>query len=259
MFLFVEKLNRNQLSTMDKTLHTLDPNGDVVLALRNPNAAFPLWTEEANEGNPALPQEAGRDVAIRIRVSSKHLTLASPYFNAMFKGNWKEGNALRSDGSVTLFIDNWDPDALSIVMNIIHGRTRQVPREVTIETLGKIAVIVDYYGCSEAVEVFSDMWINKLKDSIPAVSIIDTMVWILVSWVFRQEELFEAATKQSVIRHSFYISNRGLPIPESIIRKWDPEKTFPCLETSNNALDSSAQLSEGPLNIPYPGRSAPSL
>jgi hypothetical protein len=98
---------------MDDVSHVLDPDGDVVLILRNPNPAFAVWKE--NDEEPAeqpveAPVEEPFDVLaeetidasaekptevpaeeptqhlennvdpldIRIRVSSKHLILASP-------------------------------------------------------------------------------------------------------------------------------------------------------------------------------------
>lgn len=85
----------------------------------------------------------------------------------MLKGGWKEVHTLRSDGCGPLYVEGWDPDALLILMNIIHGRTRKIPRSVNLEMLANIAVLVDYYECVEVVEVFSEMWLNQLKEQSP--------------------------------------------------------------------------------------------
>lgn len=50
-----------------------------------------------------------------------------------------------------------------ILMMILHGRTRAVPRKISSKRLSEMAVLVDYYECYEAVEVFSDMWIDALE------------------------------------------------------------------------------------------------
>ncbi|KAK3060175.1 hypothetical protein LTS18_009146, partial [Coniosporium uncinatum] len=78
---------------------------------------------------------------VNLRVSSRHLTLASPYYSNMFKGSLKEADTLRTNGSVEVEIEDVDADALVVVMNIIHGKTRTVPRTVTLETLAKITVV----------------------------------------------------------------------------------------------------------------------
>ncbi|CAJ2508725.1 Uu.00g137510.m01.CDS01 [Anthostomella pinea] len=43
--------------------------------------------------------------------------------------------------------EDWDANALSILMYVIHGRHRGVPRSASLELLTKIAVLVDYYKC----------------------------------------------------------------------------------------------------------------
>lgn len=47
-------------------------------------------------------------------------------------------------------------EALLSLMQIVNGRTRSVPGEVNLEMLAEIAVLVDYFDCLEAVEVFPE-------------------------------------------------------------------------------------------------------
>lgn len=54
-----------------------------------------------------------------------------------------------------------------ILMMIIHGRTRAVPRKLSLKRLSEMAVLVDYYECYEAVELFSDMWVPMEQRHIP--------------------------------------------------------------------------------------------
>lgn len=99
---------------------------------------------------------------IRFRLSSKHLKSASPVFKTMLDGKWKE-STLTSDSYYTLDASDWDTEALQIIMDIIHGRSRRVPRSVTLELLAKVAVLVDYYQCHDTVKFFSDTWIENLQ------------------------------------------------------------------------------------------------
>jgi hypothetical protein len=86
---------------------------------------------------------------VHIRVSSKHMIMASPVLRSMLEdGNFKEGEALRSNGSVEIPFPEDNPDAFLILRKIIHGITRQVPREVDFEMMNEIAILVDKYQAS---------------------------------------------------------------------------------------------------------------
>jgi len=93
---------------------------------------------------------------VHMRVSSKHLILASPTFRSMLGPGFEEGQRLRIEGSTELALGDDDPDAFEILLNIIHGLTRKVPRSVTLDMLTKLAVLINYYQMHEAVELFSD-------------------------------------------------------------------------------------------------------
>ena len=56
---------------------------------------------------------------------------------------------------------------MRILMDIIHGRTRRVPKTIDLDTLAKISVLVDCYDCVEVVEMVSDIWIKELEQSVP--------------------------------------------------------------------------------------------
>ena len=172
----------------------------------------------AEHGIP-LPYSSETPDHMWIRVSSRHLTLASPYFSRMLQGPWKEAENVRTSGFVSVDEEDLDVDALVIVMNIVHGRTRSVPRKIDLETLAKIAVIVDKFECAEAVEVFTDMWIAHLKNVIPSLYSRDTMLWICISWVFRQPNVFQLATSAALKHSTGPVQYLGLPIPSSVIGK----------------------------------------
>jgi len=159
---------------------------------------------------------------IRLRVSSRHLSLASSHFGRMFQDDWLEGKTLRSTGSVEVSFQADDPAAMFILMNIIHGRTRSVPRLVDLKNLPQLAVLVDYYQSHEAVEIFSDMWVNGLKEELPRAYTENLIRWICVSWVFRKRDEFRQVTSIAHRQLNGVIDSCGLPIPESIVGKYSP-------------------------------------
>jgi hypothetical protein len=163
--------------------------------------------------------EALEPPEIRVRVSSRHLTLASPYFKRMLKGDWKEGCTLTADGCVSVRVMDCDPESLMIIMNIIHGHTRKVPRSVSLDMLTKIAVLIDYYECAEAVELFTDTWIDYLKGPLPTTYGRSLILWTCISWVFRKSALFKTVTTVAQMQSYEPIQTLGLPIPQSIVGK----------------------------------------
>lgn len=155
---------------------------------------------------------------MRMQVSSRHLILASTYFKLMFQNDWKE--TCSANGLFEIVMENWDSDAMLILMNIIHGHTRNVKRTVSLEILAKLAVLVDYFQCAEVVELFSQIWIIQLKKNLPTTYSRDLILWICISWVFRQPYEFKAATCTALTQSRGPIPTLGLPIPEIIVGKF---------------------------------------
>ncbi|GFF59813.1 hypothetical protein IFM51744_10058 [Aspergillus udagawae] len=154
---------------------------------------------------------------VGMRVSSRHLALASPVFSRMFNGNWYEGREIRSEGIAVVVMDIWDVDTTLIVMNIMHGYAPKVPRKVDLDALAKIAVIVDYYQCRGVVEVFADIWIDQLKGDMPKTFGKAVLQWICIAWVFRKQTEFFAATRVALGESPSVVQTYGLPIPSRVI------------------------------------------
>jgi hypothetical protein len=174
---------------------------------------------EADDDELVLEDGSTEPITVEMRVSSRHLILASSYFRKMLKGNWKESNGLKSQQCFRIEVEDWDPDAMRIIMDIIHGRTRNVPKSIDLEMLAKIAVIVDYYEYFEVVEIFSDIWIKAFKRIVPTAYSRDTMLWVCISWVFHKPHLFETATGAALKYSEGPVQTMELPIPEKIIRR----------------------------------------
>lgn len=221
--------------------YNLDPQGDVVLVLRNPDAPFAVWDE--TYGIPDLQPESSSQSTIsvlsqtefadaqstfadsppkspsaqapsdvRFLLSSRHLILASEYFYLALQGPWKEGNTTSSDSRRYVYTDDWDTKALHILMQVIHGRNNGVPKLLDLELLAKIAVLVDYYKCHEAVKICSDMWIEKLTDPLPTSCNRELVLWHLIASVFEQRNLFKDITKVALQHGLGPFPTLGLPI-----------------------------------------------
>jgi HEPN domain-containing protein len=235
---------------MAPIVHVVDPDPDTVIVLRNACTHFAVWGPVAESVKPDLKaiteddsrsesshigtkeekdkegtyQEAPpfkpEEVEIHYHVSSRHLQLASPWFQrALRKGAWAESELV--DGRYRILAEDWDEDALLIVLNIFHLRNRQVPRTVSLDMLAKVAVLVDYYSCDEAVELFTDMWIEdlKLKKEVPTTYCRDLVLWVWVSWVFDLSQQLTEATAVMVREGTETWHSLCLPVPQSLIGK----------------------------------------
>lgn len=233
---------------MSRLIYEIDAQADAVIILKNPNASFAPWTiaevggdtaafahestvEEPTSGDAdqGAPIEVAivADVAsesnstdtegdeIWYYVSRRHLISASPTFERMLSGtNWKEGVRNENDGLYHVPAEDWDSEALLCVLRVLHLRNGQVPRTVTLEMLAKIAVLVDFYKCAEALESFTERWIERLRVAtpVPAYFCRDVMLWMCIAWVFRLPQEFVQSTTVAIRRNDQELPTLGLPI-----------------------------------------------
>jgi hypothetical protein len=155
------------------------------------------------------------------------MMLASPVFKAMLqRGNFKEGRELGFTGSVSIPLPDDNPEAFVVILNIIHGRNRAVPRQVSMELMTNISILVDKYQMVEAVEVFSCSWIEDLKIDLPkSYQPHEREIahqWVGISWVFGKRVEFKAMTQLIERGSNANLAEsieEGIPIPEIIISK----------------------------------------
>ncbi|KAF1833343.1 hypothetical protein BDW02DRAFT_599140 [Decorospora gaudefroyi] len=148
-------------------------------------------------------------------VSSEHLKLSSSTFADMIT---KE-NKLDGAGRYYVVLEDCDEEALHILLNILHLKNRQVPREVGLEMLAKIAVLADRYNCVEAVEVFIDVWedVTLGTHPVPSQYCRELILWLYVTQVFHMSQTFYEVTA-TAIEYGFdgRLRTMGLPIPTTI-------------------------------------------
>lgn len=186
--------------------HVIDPQGEVILIVRNPNPPFAVWTDDKAKVTPATGSSDANDTGtgpspgpssgphpepspepstmtaepsatdantdgtkkeVHIQVSAKHLTFGSPVFNRMLNGDCMEAAEFKEKGYVELVVPNWDVEALLLVLHIMHAQTSKVPRLLSLEDLTKVTLIADYYDVKE-VKLCCDLWIWVLTDFRPS-------------------------------------------------------------------------------------------
>ncbi|KAG5956721.1 hypothetical protein E4U58_006437 [Claviceps cyperi] len=172
---------------------------------------------------------------VHFRLCSRHLALASPVFKTMLNGFWKESAPLsdQSNGLAKplatlqnspdcevrykLAATEWDAKDFLLLMNIVHGRNRQVPLSIDLETLGRISVLVDYYRCQEVTQLAVGLWIDKLSGKLPTKYGRECVTWMFVSWVFSRHKVFEEMTLLALRTSEGGLGTIYLPLPPMLL------------------------------------------
>jgi hypothetical protein len=139
----------------------------------------------------------------------------------MLKHGFQEGTTLRNTGQVEIPLPEDDADAFVLLLNILHHRHRSVPETIALSKFVTFAVLVDKYEISlEAVENYTTRWITALRPAIARN--IDSAVedWIVLSWVFRLEDVFKDVTWLLITQSTNELSeNFGRIIPSHVAGK----------------------------------------
>ncbi|KAI4714352.1 hypothetical protein J4E89_000031 [Alternaria sp. Ai002NY15] len=186
---------------MAPVVHEIDPDADTVIILRSPGDGeyFAWWDDSPFDNLDILDQlpfsmkewdtkmsiSDGIEVhqsparafitkesdwvilnvpegSVLYLVSSRHLELASPVFKAALSpGTWSEG-CKQADGRYHITADDWEEEAFLLFMNMLHLRSPQIPKTVSLELMAKLGILIDYYNCASAVEFFTSVWMNKI-------------------------------------------------------------------------------------------------
>ncbi|KAG6093285.1 hypothetical protein E4U30_004463 [Claviceps sp. LM220 group G6] len=158
---------------------SIDPDVPIEREMKSDSAEKDLDTDRQE-----TPQENSDRHEVEFRLSSRHLALASPVFKAMLSGFWKESapssdqdnglakpwSPLQSGSSCQvryeLTATEWVVKDFLLLMNIVHGHSRQVPCIVDLARLARISVLVDYYQCQEVTHFVVGVWIDKLYGTV---------------------------------------------------------------------------------------------
>ncbi|SPO07277.1 uncharacterized protein DNG_09971 [Cephalotrichum gorgonifer] len=175
---------------MTEAIHVLDPQGDVLLTL-DPNTTFLVF--------------------------SNALTKASPYFKTCLEEPWN-GSQTGRGGRRELEAGGWDEGAFLTVLRLIHGLNQDVPQKVDLTRMTKIAMVVDYYQCADAVSRFTSPWLISQHCRLWRVTSIQKLeLWIFLAWVFKDHSTFKHATCNAAASLDRRFVTRRVPIPDGIV------------------------------------------
>lgn len=233
----------------DSVMHEIDPGGDTLLILRHSDAPFAvcdideLWpnalprhqsakskeqelsilSREPTDGGDGVlsgissPEEDKQGLKhTRYKSCSHILKRTCSYFARLMSSKWQEAES-EEGYQWTIRATDWDDEAVTLLMNILHHRTRLIPRKISLEMLTKIAVLVDYYGCLEAVELWAEIWMAELGSVASDQYSRGLLLRLTVAMVFPDKKSFSTLTKYAIRSSRGPIHTLGLPIPQQIV------------------------------------------
>ncbi|VUC36697.1 unnamed protein product [Clonostachys rosea] len=206
-----------------------DEDGDalIILPYATSTAECPE-TSNGQETDPMIDENGDNTLAdstveknaVRMKVSRKHLLLASRRAQKVFLGPWKESESKETDGLYHWsFEPVFTPEAFEIVLNIIHGHTKKVPNKIGLAPLADIAAVVDDLQCEDAVWFIVKSWIRQLEGLLPDSVCEDLSRWILIASMFDEPTIFQRCTALAIRYSCTQLDSAGLPIQPSIIGK----------------------------------------
>ncbi|EXK96549.1 hypothetical protein FOQG_03553 [Fusarium oxysporum f. sp. raphani 54005] len=240
---------------MRSVTYVIDPRGDIEVVLAAPKpiprrslpngrcSSSPMTGEEDDEEEEddsttkmgtldslfygtTNPQEKDREVEIRMRVSSYHLSLASPVLSTQLEVSRLQPTTRAARPANAIHLTGWDVKALATVLNIIHGQRSQVLRNVDFGFVTHIAVAAHHLKCVEAVQLYSEMWLSSFRtDKIPYFNNA-CLMWLFNSSVFSWENEFShcAQLVLSEYKGPGTVTLHDLPLAE--VLGWYSHQTY---------------------------------
>lgn len=134
----------------------------------------------------------------RVLVSSVILRNSSQVFNVLLGPKYAEGQKLSSKGSVEVPLPEDDPEALTTILCVLHGRNDRVPEEIPGDKLCEIATLCDKYDLFIPLKFAIQQWLRaSWLVSEPS------ELWLLMSaaYWFRHQKVFAKATHDLIRYH----------------------------------------------------------
>ncbi|PHH70434.1 hypothetical protein CDD82_7106 [Ophiocordyceps australis] len=160
------------------------------------------------------------------QLSLQHVTSASRMAAAMFNMQCLESSK-GPDGFFHWTIDPLlHPVAFTTVMRIIHGQTRdlQDPEDVSLDTLVRICVVVDYLFCHDAVSFYAKTCVRFRNWVLPDFFTRNIPKCIFVAQVLEDSKLFAEATCLAIFYSEWSLNGRGYHLDPRVVEAIDKSR-----------------------------------
>jgi len=223
-------------------LITIDPNGDMLIILKDPDTAQLKWRDESECVDDRTAQakaetkseaEAAKETTetetaqieqeptpIRYLVSSRQLRIVSPYFENMFKRDYEETVPDSRDNLYHVQAQQWDPEAFTVMLNIAHLQPLAIPNKVSLRLFAGLFVIADYYQMVDTSRLFTAEWLRQLKQQPrPTDYTEESMLWMFLGAKLKDLDMFGSMASIAMMQARHPIQLMDLPLPSSVQSK----------------------------------------
>lgn len=202
-----------------------ESNGDVKLILQKQNtAAADLATQQDVSVEFKVGPLGIEAKEVHLRVSSMKLISSSRYFQAMLEGGaFREGKELKEQGfvEIELLDPEDDPVTMMIILGIIYDKGIQVPEELNLPLLYKVAVLVDKYQWHDLVAPRAVSWYDKIVQvrKLPDTFGDDVLMWLWMAWLFGMKEHFKtlSSVAQQDACNPISVTEENIRVPTRVL------------------------------------------
>lgn len=215
-----------ELILEQKDITNQSAQSDQFLALLEQTDGEPSPSRELRRATRCTMVPLGIKVKkFRLRVSSLKLISSSPYFQAMFGGSgFREHRELRENGfvAIELLDPEEDATAMMIVLGILYGNDIEVPMNLDLSTLHRVAVLADKYQWHALVAPYATSWFEKLIESTGLPDTIDeNLLWLWIAWLFGMKDHFKSLSNiaQQDASNSINLTDETIRVPSRALSK----------------------------------------
>lgn len=195
-----EGYHRHQLTIPFRPYHQPSPKSrDHVERIMDP--AGDLCLKVGRYSRPGLFVTHVQAIVTSFTVCSRSLARASPVFNTMLFGSFKESRGREvSTPNWSVDLPDDDAEAMELLLNIIHANFSMIPDKFPslqgTERLYQIAVLADKYDCIDLLRPWVKTWI--LGSMYQASGLLRLRQWAWISWVLGDLCRFEDTLRDMV-------------------------------------------------------------
>jgi hypothetical protein len=148
---------------------------------------------------PTISIDADGDLRLRVGseteggvqdfvVCSRTMGRSSPVWKVMLFGRFKERKPDEGEWVVSLL--EKDPEALTTVLNIIHGRFASIPQKPSLEQLYFIMALTHKYDMVQKVQPWAASWSTRLCSRFETKKGGDVALLTFIAWELGQQQIF---------------------------------------------------------------------
>ena len=162
----------------------------------------------------------------------------------MLEGYFGEAQQLAQHGGVEVPLPEDCPDALLILMQLVHGQVKLVPVKLDPWLLAEIAILVDKYDLHGVSTMAVHCWFRGVTSFDQPTMDSDLIRLICSLWLFQSPNDLQKATKKFIEHSKWPVRNiNSLPIPEAVFGMYcidneTPQRLSPAERINDSRLKS---------------------